>query len=199
MAEHLDDTDVISRVLDGNSNAFALLVERHECHVTKIVAAHVPGDQVREIAHEAFIRAYTSLSGYKPLKPFQNWLTTIALRCCHDYWRVQYRRKESLVCDMSEDGQNWLDSVMSVSSTEAFEAMVNQQEARQVLDLILTQLSPMDRMVLTLTYLEEHTVKETAAMLDISVPNVKVRAFRAKRKLKIFLKRHGIQGGLHES
>jgi len=199
MAAHLDETKVISRVLDGNRDAFALLLERHERHVANVVAAHVPGDQVAEIAHEAFIRAYTSLAGYKPLKPFRNWLTTIALRCCHDYWRKHYRRKEALVCDMSEDGQNWLDSAMATDSADEFQSMVRQREAKQVLDLVLAQLSPLDRMILTLTYLEERTVKETAEMLEISVANVKVRAFRAKRKLKNFLKWHGIQGGLHES
>ena len=68
-----------------------------------------------------------------------------------------------------------------------------------MLSLVLDQLAPMDRMVLTLTYLEERSTKETAEMLDISVPNVKVRAFRAKKKLKSFLKRHGIQGGVHAS
>jgi len=194
-----DDTFVIGRVLDGDRDAFALLLERYEGHVSRLVAAHVPGQHVAEVAHDAFIRAYKSLAGYKPVKPFRNWLTTIALRSCHDFWRKQYRNRETPVCDMSDDGQQWLETAMAPGSNEVFESQVRQREAREVLDMALAHVSPMDRMVLTLTYLEERTIKEAAQMLDISVPNVKIRAYRAKRKLKVFLERCGIQGGAHEA
>ncbi|WP_319542038.1 RNA polymerase sigma factor [uncultured Pseudodesulfovibrio sp.] len=194
-----DDTFIISQVLDGDRNAFALLLERYEGHVSHLVAAHVPGQHVAEVAHDAFIRAYKSLAGYKPLKPFSNWLTTIALRSCHDFWRKRYRNRETPACDMSDDGQQWLENAMAPDSNEIFESQIRQREAREVLAMALEQISPMDRMVLTLTYLEERTIKEAAQMLDISVPNVKIRAYRAKRTLKAFLKRCGIQGGTHDA
>ncbi|RWU06855.1 RNA polymerase sigma factor [Pseudodesulfovibrio sp. S3] len=199
MPAYLGDEKVIELVLDGDLDAFALLLERHENLVSRLVAAHVPTEHVAEVAHEVFIRAYRSLPGYKPVKPFCNWLTTVALRCCNDFWRKQYRNKEAPVCDMSEDGQRWLDTALAADSAEVFETLARQRELREILDTVLARLSPLDRMVLSLTYLEEHTTKETADMLGISVPNVKVRAFRAKRKLKVFLKRYGIQGEEHEA
>lgn len=199
MAGKPDDMRVIADVLDGDVNAFEHLLDRYEIAVARVVAAHVPGEHVAEVAHETFIRAYKSLPGYAPTKPFINWLTTIATRSCHDFWRQQYRRKEAPACDLSEDGQHFLETALAPQSKDDFDALARQQEARQLLDLVLDQLAPLDRMILTLTYLEERSVRETADMLDISVPNVKVRAFRAKRKLKSFLKRHGIQGGLHAS
>lgn len=199
MAGQPDDMQVITEVLGGDTDAFEVLLERYESTVARVVAAHVPGDHVAEVAHETFIRAYKSLPGYAPIRPFANWLTTIASRACHDFWRAQYRRREAPACDLSDDGQRFLEAALATESRDRFDAFVRQREAREVLGLVLDLLSPMDRMVLTLTYLEERPVKETAEMLGISVPNVKARSFRAKKKLKSFLKRHGIQGGLHAS
>jgi len=199
MPVHLDDAEVIDRILDGDRDAFALLLKRHESHVSRLVSAHVPAAQVAEVAHEAFIRAYKGLPGYRPVKPFRNWLTTVTLRCCKDYWRKAYRNKEAPVCDMSEDGQRWLDMAMASASTDEFETLVRRHELGEILKAVLARLSPLDRMVMTLCYLEERPTRETAEMLGISVPNVKVRAVRAKRKLIDFLKRYGIQGEEHEA
>lgn len=199
MPAHLDDAEVIERILDGDRDAFALLLKRHESHVSRLVAAHVPPDQVAEVAHEAFIRAFRGLPAYRPVKPFRHWLTTVTLRCCKDYWRREYRNREAPVCDLSEDGQRWLDTALAATSEEEFETLASRRELGEILEAVLARLSPLDRMVMTLSYLEERPTKETAEMLGISVPNVKVRAFRAKRKLKGFLKRYGIQGEEHEA
>lgn len=190
-----DDMMIITEVLNGDSDAFRHLLDRYEARVARLVAAHVPGDSVAEVSHDTFIRAYKSLAGYKPIKPFGNWLTTIATRSCHDFWRDRYRSREVPACDMSENGQRFIENALAADSVEAFEAIARQREAREILSLVLDQLSPLDRMVLTMTYLEEQTVKDSAEMLGISASNVKIRSFRAKRKLRSFLKRHGIQGG----
>jgi len=190
-----DDMTIITKVLNGDADAFRHLLDRYEAPVARLVAAHVPGNCVAEVAHDTFIRAYRSLPGYKPVRPFCNWLTTIATRSCHDFWRDRYRRREAPASDMSEDGQRFMEIALASDSVEAFESIARQHEVREILSLVLNQLSPLDRMVLTMTYLEERSVKESAEMLGISIPNVKVRSFRAKRKLRSFLKRHGIQGG----
>lgn len=190
-----DETAIIARILAGEIDAYEQLMRRHESYVARLVSAHVPGERVAEVTHEAFVRAYKSLSGYSPTAPFRNWLTTIALRSCHDFWRAHYRRREAPASALSEDGQRFIETALATRSREEFERMTRQAEARQALELVLGRLKPLDRMILVLTYLEGRTVSETAAMLGISVPNVKVRSFRAKRKLKGFLKRHGIQGG----
>lgn len=193
-----DETAVIASVLVGDVNAYALLVNRHAHFISRLVASLVPGEYVEDVAHEAFVRAYTSLANYAPVAPFRNWLTTIATRSCHDFWRQHYRCREAPVSSLSEDSQTFLEHVMAASSREVFEQFARQVEARELLDLMLDQLSPMDRLVLVLLYVEEYRVKEVADMLDISMPNVKIRAFRARRKLNAFLKRSGLQGGLYE-
>lgn len=199
MAGQPDDMSIIAAVIDGDVNAFELLLTRYEGPVTRLVAAHVPGEHVNEVAHEAFIRAFKSLPGYTPKRPFLNWLTTLAIRSCHDFWRDRYRRKEAPASDLSEDGQRFIENALAAKSREEFERLAQASEAKELLTLVLAQLHPLDRLVLTLTYLEERSAREASEMLGISVPNVKIRAYRAKRKLKGFLKRHRIQGGLHAS
>ncbi|XPV75599.1 MAG: RNA polymerase sigma factor [Desulfovibrio sp.] len=199
MPQTQDDISVIADILNGNNNAFEQLLIRHEQSVVRIVAAHIPKENVAEVVHETFIKAYKSLANYKPIKPFRNWLGTIATRTCHDYWRVKYRRREAPVCEICKDGQHFLETAMASDSLEEFNKLARRDEARELLGLVLDQLAPLDRMVLTMTYLEGYSIKETAEHLDISTPNVKVRGFRAKKKLKAFLKRYGIQGGMYET
>jgi len=195
MAGQPDDMSIIAAVVGGDVDAFGLLLTRYEVPVSSLVAAHVPGEDVAEVAHDAFVRAFKALPGYRPTAPFLNWLTTIALRSCHDFWRARYRCREAPASDLSEDGQQFLEAALAADSREEFDRLASAREAREVLALVLDQLAPLDRLVLTLTSLEERTVGETAEMLGISVPNVKIRAYRARLKLRQFLKHYGIQGG----
>ena len=199
MAGQPDDMSIIAQVVGGDVDAFEHLLARYEAPVINLVAAHVPGEHVAEVAHEAFIRAFKALPGYAPKRPFRNWLTTIALRTCHDFWRVHYRRREAPASDLSDNGQQFIEAAMAADSREEFERLARAREAREVLALVLDRLSPMDRLVITLTGLEERPVSEAAEMLGISVPNVKIRAHRARLKLRHFLKQHGMQGGDYAS
>ena len=199
MPQQSDDTTIIQHILDGNSNAFEQLMVRHENTVVRMVASHVPQKHVQELVHETFIRAYQSLEKYKPIKPFENWLTTIAVRTCHDFWRKQYRSKEAPACDLSTDGQRFLETVQASDSTEQFEAAARSREIKELLTTLLSKMTPLDRMILTMTYLEGYSGKETAEALGISLANVKVRSFRARLKLKSSLKRYGIQGGMYNA
>jgi RNA polymerase sigma-70 factor (ECF subfamily) len=181
------DNDIVQRVLGGDTNAFAYLLERHEGLVLKIAARHAPADRVEEIAQDAFIRAYQSLPGYKQRGSFQAWLSSIAVRTCHDFWRKQYRSKEVAVGDLSNKSAVWLDKILARQSSDLWREQHERELAREVLDQVLSRLSAGDRMVLELVYLEELSVKEAAEQLGWSVTNTKVRAFRSRNKLRKML------------
>lgn len=189
-----EDWKTVCTVLEGETAAYALLIDRYQSHVATIVGAHVPRQCVSEVAHEVFVRAFRSLSSYAPKKPFKHWLTTIALRSCTDFWRTHYRKKESPVSDFSDDSTQWLDAVCFAESENEFERLSRAQEAKDILHRVLDSLPPLDRMVLVMTQLEEYSGNETAELLGISSANVKVRTFRAKRTLKKLLKKYGIEG-----
>jgi RNA polymerase sigma-70 factor (ECF subfamily) len=186
-AHTISDDKVVGRVMAGEVNAFEYLLTKYKDHVLMIVSRHLPYQQVEEMAHEVFIRAYQSIASYKKDDNFKQWLSTISVRTCHDFWRKHYRSHEVPVSALSENHQEWLQQVVSEESINAVYAKGRQQEAREVLDWALAQLTPDDRMVVELVHLEELSNKEAAEILGISIANVKIRSFRARNKLKKLL------------
>ncbi len=192
------DAEIVKRVLDGDVNAFAILLKRHKELVLRVVSRHMEYDMVEETAHEVFVRAYKSLPTFEQKGDFKNWLSVIAVRACRDYWRKAYRNKEVPMSGLSDSHREWLENTVAGASLENHgenrlenhrgdPAHNPRKEAREVLDWALGKLSADDRMVLELVYLEERSAKETAKLTGLSVANVKVRSFRAKRKLKKLL------------
>ena len=181
------DEEIIRRVLAGEVDLFVELINRYQQHVGRIVAGHVRRDMVEEVAHDSFVRAYTSLSTYSFRTPFSHWLATIALRACYDAWRNASARKEVPLSGLGDEQQQWADRLLATESHERFEDLARQQETRELLHSALNQLSPENRMVLTLVHLEGHSVREAAELLGWSTVNVKVRAHRARQQLRKIL------------
>ncbi len=183
----LSDSEIIKQVMDGNADAFALLLTRYKNHVAKIVNWRVPHDAVEETAHNVFIRAYQSLPTYKEKGSFVHWISSIAVRTCYDFWREHYRVRELPMSSLSEKHREWLENVLSNTSDQSFRKRGEQEEARNVLAWALEKLSAEDRMVVELVYLEGLSVKEAAELLEWSTANVKVRLFRTRKKLRRLL------------
>jgi RNA polymerase sigma-70 factor (ECF subfamily) len=183
-----NDTETIRQVLDGDVNAFESLVVRYRALVLKIVQRHVDRGDAEETAQEAFVRAYRSLPTFKGQGDFSQWLSAIAVRTCHDYWRKAYRSREIPLSAITERHQEWLEEALAAEPGETSGGGTLQEEAREVLDWVLTKVSAKDRMVLELIYLEDLSVKEAASLMGWSVANVKVRAFRSRRKLEKLLR-----------
>jgi RNA polymerase sigma-70 factor, ECF subfamily len=182
------DMEIIQRVLDGQVNSFETLINRYRGLVLTIAARHVPHSEVEEIAQNIFIRAYQSLPIFQGKGEFKQWLSSIAIKTCYDYWRKAYRSNEIPMSSLSEKHIKWLEQVTTEQSmSEAFDRG-RQKEAAEVLDWALGKLSAEDRMVIELLYMEECSGKEAAELLGWSVPNVKVRSFRAKKRLHKILK-----------
>ncbi len=170
-----EDLDIISEVLDGNTNRFEELIERHREHVFRIVGRRVPREDVDEVAHDVFVRAWSSLSSFRGESPFQWWLSKIAVRTCHDYWRERFRSKESPMSSLDEEHADWLENTKAGEPKTAFDRTESRMMARDVVMRALAHLSPADRAVIELVHLEERPVREAADLLGWSTANVKVR------------------------
>ena len=153
----------------------------------RIVKKHVPYREVEEIAQDTFIRAYQSLPAFRKKSRFKQWISAIALRACYDYWRNTYRSREVPVSSLNTQHRDFLEQALSDRSKESFDETAARKEAGEVLDWALDRLSPGDRMVLELVYLEGLSTKEAAELLGWSIANIKVRSFRARKKLKALL------------
>jgi len=183
-----DDAEVVNQVVSGDLNGFERLLKRYEAHVLGIVTKHIPFDKVEEVAQDVFVRVYQSLPNFNRNDSFKQWLSTITIRTCYDFWRKHYRCRETPVSSLSEKHQVWLEQAMATRSSQSFDERASQKEAREILDWALDRLSSEDRVVLELVYLEGYSVKEAANLLGWSTVNVKVRSFRARKKLYRLIK-----------
>ena len=181
------DAEIVRQVLDGYVNAFESLLTRYRDLVLRIVKKHVPYDDIEETTQDVFVRVYQSLSTCKEKSDFRQWLASIAVRTCYDYWRKAYRSREVPMSSLTEKHQDWLEDVISDQSQQSIYEKGAQNEAREVLDWALGRLSAEDRIVLELVYLEGLSGKEAANLLGWSVANVKVRSFRSRKKLQKIL------------
>ena len=188
----VNDAEIVQQIVDGDVNAFEILLQKHQNHVLNIVKKHVPYEQAEEVAHDVFVRAYQSLPGFKNTSSFQHWLSSIAVRTCYDFWRKSYRNREVPISTLTKRQQFWVESAISEQSSQTFYEQEGQQEAAEVLNWALNKLSAEDRMVIELVYLEGLSGKEAAELLGWSVTNVKVRSFRSRKKLqKLLMEQRG--------
>jgi RNA polymerase sigma-70 factor (ECF subfamily) len=147
----------------------------------------VPYNDVEETTHDVFLRAYQSLPSFKGKSGFRQWLSSITVRTCYDFWRKTYRSREVPMAVLTEKHQKWLEEVIAEQSEAAIIEKGSKNEAIELLDWALGRLSAEDRMVIKLVYLEGLSGKEAADLLGWSIANVKIRCFRSRKKLEKIL------------
>jgi RNA polymerase sigma-70 factor (ECF subfamily) len=114
--------------------------------------------------------------------PFTHWVSRIAVTTCIDQLRAQKRRPELRWADLSERESEVLDSVTASQDVAPDDAVA----ARELVHRLLGRLNPEDRMVIQMLDLEQKSVAEISALTGWNRTLVKVRAFRARRKLQRF-------------
>ena len=172
----------------GDRDAFASLVARHQDTIsrqmwrfTRDVREH------EELVQDVFVNAYLSLEGFRGDGPFLHWLRKIAVRTGYALWRREKRRR----------GERQLDPELA-GRLRAEAADAEPSEAAELVHGILAQLPRRDRAVLTLLFLDECRVAETAELLGWSRGMVKVQAWRARKKMAKLFRAAGItdEGGV---
>jgi len=123
---------------------------------------------------------FTRLSQYQGAVPFPHWVSRIAVTTCIDQLRAQKRRPEFRWADLSEGEVEVLETVTADESTAPDDAVA----ARELVGRLLGQLKPEDRLVVQLLDLEQKSIAEISAITGWNQSLVKVRAFRARRKLQ---------------
>jgi RNA polymerase sigma-70 factor (ECF subfamily) len=173
-----DDGPDVQAALQGDSDAFARLIDRHQQAIGSYMWRFTR-DRVQweELVHDVFVEAYLSLRGYRGEAPLLHWLRKIATRVGYRWWKRRTRQK----AETSLELQEW-DQVAGAES-----GIDEAREAGRQVHALLAKMSVRDRLVLTLLYLEECSVAEAARLCGWSQTMVKVQAFRARKKLKKLL------------
>jgi RNA polymerase sigma-70 factor (ECF subfamily) len=177
----IDDATLARAAAQGDQRAFAALVDRHRCGVAHLASRFCQEPAgVEDLAQEVFVKAYLNLGGLRDWSMFRSWLHRIAANTCID-WLRRRKAEVALVGGLDESLPD-----------EGELARGQAREARHRLEAAMAVLGPKDRLLVALLGLEGKSVEEVAALTGLSRVNVKVRAFRARRKLKAFLEKdHG--------
>ena len=161
--------------LAGDDNAFAELTRRHKSRVFGVAARFArDAAELEDICQEVFVQAYFKLRQYRRDSPFEHWVLRITTYKCYDYLRKQRRNGATISVDAM------LESGHEPSAPEPPDPHPDLER----LHAALAQLSPKERLVITLLELEERSVLEIAGLTGWSEANVKVRAFRARAALR---------------
>jgi RNA polymerase sigma-70 factor (ECF subfamily) len=180
------DAELIAAVLKGDAACFEPLIVKYQPRVFATARRYARREsEVEDIVQEVFIKAFQKLAGFRGEAPFEHWLMRLAVRTCYDFLRAHQRSRETAFTELSKPETDWLDQYV----VEPGSADENAEAARQLIERILSRLSPSARLVITLLEIEERTVKEIAELTGWSVPLVKVRAFRARAEMRKILEK----------
>ena len=177
-----DVAGCLDRVRRRDQAAARELVDHLYPLVSRIVRSHLPRRVAEEdLAQDIFLKMFTRLEQYQGAVPFPHWVSRIAVTTCIDQLRAQKRRPEFRWADLSENEAELLDAVMTnEKDVAANDAMASHELVHKLLD----QLKPDDRMVLQLLDMEQKTIAEIGELTGWNTSLIKVRAFRARRKLR---------------
>jgi RNA polymerase sigma-70 factor (ECF subfamily) len=182
------EAELVRASVGGDENAFAALVRRYQGRVFRLAGRFFRQPQdVEEVAQETFLRAWLKLGTYSARAPFEHWLTRLCLRCAYDRLRRPAARE-------ARRGHGPLSSSVAAPVAaggapgdrpeEALEAPAADPTARLEVERLLALLAPADRFLLVLLEAEGWSVAEIAERLGWSRVNVKVRAHRARQRLR---------------
>lgn len=173
-----DEIALLRRIRDdGGGEAFAEIIRRHQARVFGILSRYERDAQlVEDLAQETFLKAWRALKQFDGRAPFEHWLSRIAVHVAIDHIRAR-RDREVRFSDLGEDAAEWLQNLHPTQNPPP-------HAAREILDLAMRKLSAEDRLVLTMLEIEEYSVKEICARTGWTSIMTRVRAFRARAKLK---------------
>jgi RNA polymerase sigma-70 factor (ECF subfamily) len=173
--------DLARQAQDGDESAFAEIVRRYSPRVFSVASRFFrQRSLVEEAAQEVFLKAFTQLGSFEGRGSIEGWLTRIATNTCLNIIRGAKRRPELTVSDLTDDEQQWLDHVDGGEQPSVENSVV----ATDLADRVLSVLSPEDQQALLMIDGEEASIREVAEATGWSESKVKVRAFRARKKVR---------------
>lgn len=177
-----DASGLVARVVAGDEIAAREMVERLWPMVSRIVRGHLPRRSSEEdLSQEVFMKVFARLDQWRADMPLEHWVSRVAVNTCLDALRWQKRRPEVRWADLSETEAEVLDNVLhDESETASGDAVA----ARDLAHRLLETLKPADRLVVTMMDMEGRSVADVQRHTGWSATLVKVRAFRARRKLR---------------
>jgi RNA polymerase sigma factor (sigma-70 family) len=170
MVQH-NDTEIIGRILNGDVSGYALLVDRYK-DLAYTISYRILGkrEDAEEAVQDAFVKAFRSLSSFRQKARFSTWFYRIVYNTA-----VSKKRLKRQVFQSFEE--------VAIPDIQA-DATGDEEDRQKMLEGAMQQLPEEDRIIVTLFYVDESSVDEIHEIMGLSKANVKIRLFRARKKLQ---------------
>ena len=174
--KQLDENILIQRTLNGDVQSFEEIVKRYNMMVYTLAYRVLKNrEEAEELAQDVFIRIYQSLKSFNKKSKLSTWIYRITYNTSINKFKSQKRRMETIEIDRYIEFNN---SSLSVEHHELSE----KENQKIIVDSIL-KLPETDRIIITLYYYEELSIKEIAEITELSVQNIKIKLYRSRQKL----------------
>lgn len=178
------EISLVARAKLGDADAFRDLVEMHQQAIgQQMWRFSRQRDEWETLVHDVFVEAFMSLSRYRSEAPLIHWLRKIAVRVGYRFWKQRQQQRSRATEPLRDLADEQTTAAAKVDTVEEVDR----------LHRVLAKLSPRDRLVITLLYLDERSTLEVSQLTGMSRTLVKVQAFRARQKLKRLLSEEDAQ------
>jgi RNA polymerase sigma-70 factor (ECF subfamily) len=186
----VDDRELVRRAQGEDQEAFEELVRRHQHRVFAVAGGILRRrEDVEDIAQQVFVKAYFSLKRFDQRAAFSTWLYKITVNECWDLLRKKKVRPLVYESDLSEEQAKQV--IAAEGKNSGGPDISDRLEARERVERLLEGLDERDRLMLILKEVEGFAVEEIAKVLDLNANTVKVRLFRARRRIVNKVRKRG--------
>jgi RNA polymerase sigma factor (sigma-70 family) len=177
-----DDARWVAQVRAGDEEAARALVRRLYPLVIRLIRCRLPRRATEEdLAQTVFAKIFSKLDQFSGCVPLEHWVSRIVVNTCFNQLRHEMVRPELRMSDLSGEEEN---VVQQLASAETDLPDSCRAAARELVEKLLKRLTPDERLVVTLLHLEEKSVRQICHVTGWSSAAVKVRAFRARQKMR---------------
>jgi RNA polymerase sigma-70 factor (ECF subfamily) len=186
----VDDRELVRRAQGEDQEAFEELLRRHQHRVFAVAGGILRRrEDVEDIAQQVFVKAYFSLKRFDQRAAFSTWLYKITVNECWDMLRKKKVRPLVYESDLSEEQAK---QVLAAEGKNSSGPDISERlEARERVERLMEGLDERDRLMLILKEVEGFAVEEIAQVLDLNANTVKVRLFRARRRIVNKVRKRG--------
>ena len=176
-----DDQHYINLVMKGDTNAFAVLVDRYKDMVFTLSLKMLKGrEEAEEVSQDTFLKIYKSLNKFNGESKLSTWIYKVAFNTCLD--RLKKNKRLQPFAGLDEFTEPEALSLMNVLDS------IEDKERKQMIQDCMHLLPGEDSFLLMLYYFEEQSLEEIAKIIGITPNNVKIRLYRSRKKLASLLK-----------